>query len=94
MRKELFGDQHVALGCALAFAAGVFLCIALADLLPECGRAARPTVVQLAVQRGDHPMGIVARERREDSRYRAFLDAADRVRAPGGVQVRRTSIRC
>jgi len=23
------------LGCALAFAAGVFLCIALADLLPE-----------------------------------------------------------
>ena len=32
---ELFGDQHMALGCALAFAAGVFLCIALADLLPE-----------------------------------------------------------
>ena len=32
---ELFGEQHVALGCALAFAAGVFLCIALADLLPE-----------------------------------------------------------
>lgn len=32
---ELFGDQHVALCCALAFAAGVFLCIALADLLPE-----------------------------------------------------------
>jgi zinc and cadmium transporter len=31
----LFGDSHVALGCALAFAAGVFLCIALADLLPE-----------------------------------------------------------
>jgi zinc and cadmium transporter len=27
--------QHVILGCALAFAAGVFLCIALADLLPE-----------------------------------------------------------
>jgi zinc and cadmium transporter len=27
--------QHAALGCALAFAAGVFLCIALADLLPE-----------------------------------------------------------
>jgi zinc and cadmium transporter len=25
----------VVLGCALAFAAGVFLCIALADLLPE-----------------------------------------------------------
>jgi zinc and cadmium transporter len=32
---KLFGDQHLALGCALAFAAGVFLCIALADLLPE-----------------------------------------------------------
>jgi zinc and cadmium transporter len=31
----LLGEQHVALGCALAFAAGVFLCIALADLLPE-----------------------------------------------------------
>ena len=28
-------EQHMALGCALAFAAGVFLCIALADLLPE-----------------------------------------------------------
>jgi zinc and cadmium transporter len=27
--------QNVVLGCALAFAAGVFLCIALADLLPE-----------------------------------------------------------
>lgn len=27
--------QSAALGCALAFAAGVFLCIALADLLPE-----------------------------------------------------------
>jgi zinc and cadmium transporter len=31
----IFGEQHLALGCALAFAAGVFLCIALADLLPE-----------------------------------------------------------
>jgi zinc and cadmium transporter len=31
----LASGQHVALGCALAFAAGVFLCIALADLLPE-----------------------------------------------------------
>ncbi len=31
----IFGEQHWALGCALAFAAGVFLCIALADLLPE-----------------------------------------------------------
>jgi zinc and cadmium transporter len=27
--------QNIVLGCALAFAAGVFLCIALADLLPE-----------------------------------------------------------
>jgi zinc and cadmium transporter len=32
---QLFGEQHVAVGCALAFAAGVFLCISLADLLPE-----------------------------------------------------------
>lgn len=31
----LQGEQHAAVGCALAFAAGVFLCIALADLLPE-----------------------------------------------------------
>jgi zinc and cadmium transporter len=31
----LLGEQHVAVGCALAFAAGVFLCISLADLLPE-----------------------------------------------------------
>src|SRR5438067_1528725 len=31
----LFGQQQAAIGCALAFAAGVFLCIALADLLPE-----------------------------------------------------------
>jgi len=30
-----FGDQHIVLGCSLAFAAGVFLCISLADLLPE-----------------------------------------------------------
>src|SRR5262245_24341522 len=29
------GEQHAAIGSALAFAAGVFLCIALADLLPE-----------------------------------------------------------
>ena len=28
-------EQHVFLGCALAFSAGVFLCISLADLLPE-----------------------------------------------------------
>lgn len=32
---RLFGEQHVIVGCALAFAAGVFLCISLADLLPE-----------------------------------------------------------
>jgi zinc and cadmium transporter len=32
---RLFGEQHIAVGCALAFAAGVFLCISLADLLPE-----------------------------------------------------------
>jgi zinc and cadmium transporter len=31
----LFTEQNVAIGCALAFAAGVFLCISLADLLPE-----------------------------------------------------------
>jgi zinc and cadmium transporter len=31
----MFADQNVAIGCALAFAAGVFLCISLADLLPE-----------------------------------------------------------
>jgi zinc and cadmium transporter len=31
----LFGQQHIVVGCALAFAAGVFLCISLADLLPE-----------------------------------------------------------
>jgi zinc and cadmium transporter len=27
--------QHIAVGCALGFSAGVFLCIALADILPE-----------------------------------------------------------
>jgi zinc and cadmium transporter len=31
----MFADQHIAIGSALAFAAGVFLCISLADLLPE-----------------------------------------------------------
>jgi zinc and cadmium transporter len=31
----MFGQQNVIIGCALAFAAGVFLCISLADLLPE-----------------------------------------------------------
>ena len=30
-----FGQQNIVIGCALAFAAGVFLCISLADLLPE-----------------------------------------------------------
>jgi len=28
-------QQHVAIGCALGFSAGVFLCISLSDLLPE-----------------------------------------------------------
>ena len=32
---NLFAEQHIVVGCALAFAAGVFLCISLADLLPE-----------------------------------------------------------
>jgi zinc and cadmium transporter len=31
----LAGEQNFVIGCALAFAAGVFLCISLADLLPE-----------------------------------------------------------
>ena len=31
----LTGNQDFVIGCALAFAAGVFLCISLADLLPE-----------------------------------------------------------
>jgi len=33
--SALFGEQQLVIGCALAFAAGVFLCISLADLLPE-----------------------------------------------------------
>ncbi len=33
--SQLSAQQHVVVGCALAFAAGVFLCISLADLLPE-----------------------------------------------------------
>lgn len=33
--RQLFDDQALALGIALAFAAGVFACIALSDLLPE-----------------------------------------------------------
>ncbi len=32
---RLANDPALAVGCALAFAAGVFLCIALSDLLPE-----------------------------------------------------------
>jgi zinc and cadmium transporter len=35
LQKTLLGEQQFVLGCALAFAAGVFLCISLADLLPE-----------------------------------------------------------
>ena len=31
----LLDDQAYAVGCALAFAAGAFLCISLGDLLPE-----------------------------------------------------------
>jgi zinc and cadmium transporter len=31
----LGGNQSLVIGCALAFSAGVFLCISLADLLPE-----------------------------------------------------------
>jgi zinc and cadmium transporter len=33
--ENLADEHHAIVGCALAFAAGVFLCIALADLLPE-----------------------------------------------------------
>ena len=32
---QLDSDGHFVVGCSLAFSAGVFLCIALADLLPE-----------------------------------------------------------
>jgi zinc and cadmium transporter len=32
---DLFSAQQVIIGCALAFSAGVFLCISLGDLLPE-----------------------------------------------------------
>lgn len=32
---DLFSAQQVIVGCALAFSAGVFLCISLGDLLPE-----------------------------------------------------------
>ena len=33
--SQLAAEQHTVVGCSLAFAAGVFLCISLADLLPE-----------------------------------------------------------
>ncbi len=33
--QEFGPRQHVAVGCALGFSAGVFLCISLADILPE-----------------------------------------------------------
>jgi zinc and cadmium transporter len=33
--SRLTDQQHPAVGCALAFSAGVFLCISLGDLLPE-----------------------------------------------------------
>jgi len=33
--ERFSGTQHFVIGCALAFAAGVFLCISLGDLLPE-----------------------------------------------------------
>ncbi len=33
--QELGPWQHIAVGCALGFSAGVFLCISLADILPE-----------------------------------------------------------
>ncbi len=33
--RELGAGQHIAVGCALGFSAGVFLCISLADILPE-----------------------------------------------------------
>ncbi|MCA9070797.1 MAG: ZIP family metal transporter, partial [Planctomycetaceae bacterium] len=33
--ERFSGEQHFVIGCALAFAAGVFLCISLGDLLPE-----------------------------------------------------------
>jgi zinc and cadmium transporter len=32
---QLGGNRELVIGCALAFSAGVFLCIALSDLLPE-----------------------------------------------------------
>jgi zinc and cadmium transporter len=32
---QLSGDIHTFVGCSLAFSAGIFICVALADLLPE-----------------------------------------------------------
>ena len=33
--QQFSDNQHVIIGCALAFSAGVFICISLGDLLPE-----------------------------------------------------------
>lgn len=33
--QQFSDNQHIIIGCALAFAAGVFICISLGDLLPE-----------------------------------------------------------
>jgi len=33
--QQFSGNQNVIIGCALAFSAGVFICISLGDLLPE-----------------------------------------------------------
>ncbi len=33
--QQFFQNQHLAIGLALGFAAGMFMCIALADILPE-----------------------------------------------------------
>jgi zinc and cadmium transporter len=33
--QEMGSGQHLVVGCALGFSAGVFLCISLADILPE-----------------------------------------------------------
>ncbi|QDT76926.1 zinc transporter ZupT [Gimesia maris] len=33
--QQFSENQHIIIGCALAFSAGVFLCISLGDLLPE-----------------------------------------------------------
>jgi len=33
--EQYSGHEHILIGCALAFSAGTFLCISLADLLPE-----------------------------------------------------------